>query len=77
MFFASHEQGASELWAYEPVVMPGLLQTPAYAAAVQRDDSVYGPPSDAESDRWVQQRLARQAVLTRDPDPLALSRRDR
>jgi hypothetical protein len=55
------------------VSVPGLLQTADYAAAVQRTDTVDGPPSEAEVARWVEHRLARQAVLTRRPDPLALS----
>jgi transcriptional regulator with XRE-family HTH domain len=71
--FAALEQGAGELWSYEPVLVPGLIQTAAYAAAAQRDDIVEGPPSGDEVDRWVGYRLARQAVLTREPDPLRLS----
>ena len=69
--FAALEQGASELWAYHPVSVPGLLQTAAYAAAVQRDEIV--PPTDDEVDRWVSHRLARQEVLHREPDPLKLA----
>lgn len=69
--YAALEQGAGELWAYEPVTMPGLLQTAAYAAAVERAEVV--APSDGEVDRWVGLRLARQAVLDRRPEPLRLS----
>lgn len=69
--FAALEQGAAEVWSYQPVSVPGLLQTAAYADAVQRQDIV--PPSDDEVDRWVRHRLARQAVLDRRPDPLRLS----
>jgi transcriptional regulator with XRE-family HTH domain len=69
--FAALEQGAAELWAYEPVSMPGLLQTADYAAAVQRQRIV--PPSGEEVDRWVGYRLARQEVLSREPEPLRLS----
>lgn len=67
--FAGFEQGASDLWAYEPIVAPGLVQTAAYAAAVQR--GAPGPPSEPEIEEAVQHRLARQAALTR-PDPLRL-----
>ena len=69
--FAALEQGASELWPIEPVTMPGLLQTAEYAAALERDEMV--TPTDDEVDRWVGHRLARQAVLSREPDPLRLS----
>ena len=65
-----HEQGASELWTYEPIVVPGLLQVAAYARATQRREP--GPPSADEIERAAQARIARQAVLTREPDPLRL-----
>jgi transcriptional regulator with XRE-family HTH domain len=68
--FAALEQSACRLCTYEPVAVPGLLQTRAYAAAVQRCEIV--PPSDDEVERWVRIRLTRQRVLTR-PDPLQLS----
>jgi transcriptional regulator with XRE-family HTH domain len=67
---AALEAGASEIWTYEPVVVPGLAQTAAYARAVQLGEP--GPPDVAEVDLAVQARLARQAVLTRAPDPLRL-----
>jgi transcriptional regulator with XRE-family HTH domain len=70
---AALEQGAAEVWAYQPVHMPGLLQIASYAAATQRHDTVDGVPSGDEVDRWVDHRLSRQVVLTREPDPLRLS----
>jgi transcriptional regulator with XRE-family HTH domain len=68
---ASLEQGASALWTFEPMVVPGLLQTTTYATAVERR----GPDlvSDAAVTQKVRMRLARQDVLSRTPDPLALS----
>ena len=43
--------------------VPGLLQTPGYAAAILR--AVEGDePTDGQIDRWVALRLARQRVLT-------------
>ena len=68
---ASLEQGAAEVWTYEPVVVPGLLQTRDYAFAVQHADSV--TRTDQEMDHRVEHRLARQRVLTREPHPLVLS----
>ncbi|WP_433239327.1 helix-turn-helix domain-containing protein [Streptosporangium sp. CA-135522] len=55
------EQDAVTLRVYEPMVMPGLLQTEAYARALLGDD-------DATAAR-----LERQAILTReDPPPPTL-----
>lgn len=51
------EREATSLWIYELALMPGLLQTEAYARALMNDDAK------------VASRLARQDVLTRD-DPL-------
>lgn len=65
---ASLEQASGRLYAYEAVGVHGLLQTPDYAAAVER----VGPDhaTSDEIDRRVAARMARQAVLTRQPDPL-------
>lgn len=67
---AALEQGASEIWTYEPMVVPGLAQTEGYARAVQQGEP--GPPDPHEIRRAVRARIARQAVLDRDPDPLRL-----
>lgn len=63
---------AEELWQWETQVVPGLLQTEAYAQAVeQRSHSTEViPPSRV--DARVEARLERQAVLTREA-PLRLS----
>jgi transcriptional regulator with XRE-family HTH domain len=68
--FVGLEQGASDLRTYQPVVMPGLLQTPDYAAAVLASDAV--PRTEAHVARLVGLRIARQGVLTRSSDPLEL-----
>jgi DNA-binding XRE family transcriptional regulator len=68
--FASLEQGATELRSWAPLMVPGLLQTQAYALAVERAD--LDTPSEADIVQWVALRMARQAVLRRDPDPLTL-----
>jgi transcriptional regulator with XRE-family HTH domain len=67
---ASLEQAAGQLWAFEPVVVHGLLQTRAYATAVERVGP--SPMSDDHVAQKVETRIARQAVLTREPGPLQL-----
>ncbi len=61
------ESSASRLREYEPELIPGLLQTPAYAAEVFR----VGDPAKplAEIERGVAVRLGRQALLTRKLPP--------
>jgi transcriptional regulator with XRE-family HTH domain len=65
---------AEEIWQWETQVIPGLLQTEAYAKAVEeRSHSIEViPPSRV--DARVEARLERQTVLTREqPAPLRLS----
>ena len=69
---ASLEQGASSIWAFEPVVVHGLVQTATYAGAVERVGPASRPPEEEIAQR-VKTRIARQGVLVRQPDPLALS----
>jgi len=66
------EAEAETVWTWESQVIPGLLQTPDYARAVRQPwlGMFPGPPS--EIDRWVEARMQRQQVLTRDP-PLLFS----
>jgi transcriptional regulator with XRE-family HTH domain len=66
---ASLEQAAAEIQAFEPIVVHGLLQTADYATAVES----IGSFTEAHIAEKVRLRLARQAVLTRVPDPLRLS----
>jgi transcriptional regulator with XRE-family HTH domain len=66
------EAEAESVWNWEPQVVPGLLQTPEYARAVRELWHRMFPSPPAEIDRWVEVRLLRQQVLTRDP-PLQLS----
>jgi transcriptional regulator with XRE-family HTH domain len=70
--YVSAEAEAESVWNWEPQIIPGLLQTRDYAHAVTQLwlGMFPGPPS--EIDRWVETRLLRQQVLTRDP-PLQLS----
>lgn len=67
--FIAYETEALELRNFEPTLVPGLLQTPEYARAV---NSV-GRETDAEAiEQRVKARLTRQEVLTRKPSPLRL-----
>lgn len=63
---------AAEIWQWETQVVPGLLQTEAYAHAVEEwSHSIEVVPPSRVNAR-VGARLARQKILTRDP-PLQLS----
>jgi transcriptional regulator with XRE-family HTH domain len=65
-YIAAEERAASIL-AYEALVVPGLLQTAEYAKAlIGSNDSLRDP--DLISQR-VQVRMARKAVLVREPEP--------
>lgn len=65
--FLGMESSAAQIESYDALVVPGLFQTAAYAEAVIRA----GNPelSDSEVSRRIELRLARQDVLTREPEP--------
>jgi transcriptional regulator with XRE-family HTH domain len=65
--FIGLEAEAATIRAYEPELIPGLLQTAEYARAIIRA----GRPADTagEIDRRVEVRLERQEVLTRTVPP--------
>ncbi|MFI7085360.1 helix-turn-helix domain-containing protein [Streptomyces anulatus] len=65
--FAEEEAGATVRHAYETHVMPGLLQTEAYARAVFAGQ--YPTFDDNEIEEKVAGRLARQNLLSRRPLP--------
>jgi transcriptional regulator with XRE-family HTH domain len=61
------EEEARTVRGYEPELVPGLLQTEAYARAVMR---AWGPArSPADIDRRIEVRLGRQQVLEREDAP--------
>ncbi|GAA0473868.1 helix-turn-helix domain-containing protein [Streptomyces stramineus] len=62
--FISLESEASRLRTLETTVVPGLLQTPAYARAVTRA-ALHDPPPE-QVEELVRVRLARQSVLEGD-----------
>ena len=66
------EAEAESVWTWEPQVIPGLLQTPAYARAVRQPWLGMFPGPASEIDQWVEARMQRQQVLTRNP-PLLFS----
>lgn len=69
--FVGLEQGASVIQTFKPVLVPGQLQTPAYAEAVLRQD--VWPRTDQEVSRLVDLRISRQAILTREDAPLTFT----
>ncbi|MBO0867398.1 MAG: helix-turn-helix domain-containing protein [Micromonosporaceae bacterium] len=65
--YIGFEAEATSILTYEAQVVPGLLQTAEYANAVTVADGVL---EDSEvTNQRVAVRMARQAVLTRDPPP--------
>lgn len=68
--FVAYESDAAAFQSFEPEIIPGLIQTDGYAAAITR---LWFPDGDAKQRaRRVQFRLARQGVLHRSPGPLEL-----
>ena len=60
------EREAISLRWYDPAVVPGLLQTEAYARAILRADALL---TEEQVEKRVLARLARQEVLARDEPP--------
>ena len=70
--YLSAEDEAYSIWIWDPVVVPGLLQTEAYArAAIAGYQSMYHP-SPGHAERRIALRRLRQQLLTREP-PVNLS----
>lgn len=71
--WAELEAGCAEISEYNPVLVPGLLQTAGYAqvrivSARQASEGAGEPDPAEEPETEVQARLARQLLLTREPD---------
>jgi hypothetical protein len=62
------EAAAESMRQYHPSLVPGLLQTEAYMEEIVRSSRLVEPPGVVP--QRVEVRLTRQAVLTRDEDPL-------
>ncbi len=67
--FAAYEAEATALYVFEHSLIPGLLQTPAYARAVF---ATKPNTTEDELENLLAARLARQAVLIRDDPPAPL-----
>ncbi|WP_420119269.1 helix-turn-helix domain-containing protein [Micromonospora sp.] len=65
--WAGIEQEATALRTFEPLCVPGLLQTEAYAHALLSGGGLFAPD---EIEQQVTTRLDRQTILTRDRPPL-------
>ncbi|MEU9520096.1 helix-turn-helix transcriptional regulator [Streptomyces sp. NPDC048224] len=69
--FIEREREATSLWTYEVALVPGLLQTRAYAQALI-DNRI--PPLDEETvEERVAARMERQAILSGRKPPVGLS----
>ncbi|WP_406105690.1 helix-turn-helix domain-containing protein [Micromonospora globbae] len=71
--WAELEAGCAEISEYNPVLVPGLLQTPGYArmrivSARQVGERAGDADPADEPETEVKARLARQSLLTREPD---------
>jgi transcriptional regulator with XRE-family HTH domain len=65
---AEAETVATAIRQYAPMLIPGLLQTPAYARAVNR---AYAPTAPDETiEEWVDGRMERTRLLDHPTDPL-------
>jgi transcriptional regulator with XRE-family HTH domain len=69
-FIGYEQEAATTCWTYEPLVVPGLLQTEAYARATIRKTTPEITPDEVEA--RVEVRMQRQDVLTRPQRPLGL-----
>jgi transcriptional regulator with XRE-family HTH domain len=67
MDLAELEASAAALYCYEPMFVPGLLQTPEYATVIHRDG--YARASRQELDLAVEFRMERRRVLTGERPP--------
>ena len=65
--FAGLEEDASTIWQYSAQLVPGLLQTEAYARAVLGAIRLGAKPGDIE--RRLELRVHRQALLTNEDAP--------
>jgi transcriptional regulator with XRE-family HTH domain len=65
--YAGFEAEASSIWLYEPLIVPGLLQTKRYARAVL--EAIRPDLSSEEIEHRVNFRMARQGILHRDSPP--------
>lgn len=68
--YVAHEARAAEIRLYEVGVVPGLLQTPEYAATLEADAVRREAITPEQADERVELVVRRQAALARIPSPL-------
>ncbi|MEU8785315.1 helix-turn-helix transcriptional regulator [Streptomyces sp. NPDC048637] len=68
--YVTHEARAAEIRLYEVGVIPGLLQTPEYAATLEADAVRREAITPEQADERVELVARRQAALVRSPSPL-------
>ncbi|WP_405714333.1 MULTISPECIES: helix-turn-helix transcriptional regulator [unclassified Streptomyces] len=68
--YVTHEARAAEIRLYEVGVMPGVLQTPEYASALNARTVERGAITPEQADERVSLVAERQTALTRTPPPL-------
>lgn len=67
--YVSMEAEAAAIWDWEPLIVPGLLQTEDYARSIFEAWQSVVTMSPAEIQRRLEIRLTRQQLLERDPPP--------
>ncbi len=68
--YVTHEARAAEIRLYEVGVMPGILQTPKYATALNARVVERGAITPEQADERISLVAERQAALLRTPPPL-------
>ncbi|KIZ17932.1 helix-turn-helix domain-containing protein [Streptomyces natalensis] len=71
--YVAHEARAAEIRLYEVGVIPGLLQTPEYAATLEADAVRREAITPEQADERVELVANRQTTLVRSPSPLILA----
>jgi transcriptional regulator with XRE-family HTH domain len=69
--YLAMEQAASEIWWFEPLLTPGLLQTEGYARTIITADSQAEMTEDETASK-IRFRMDRQRILDRAPDQPSL-----
>ncbi|MEO3814299.1 helix-turn-helix transcriptional regulator [Sphaerisporangium sp. B11E5] len=64
------EPAARVLWSWDPLLVPGLLQTPAYARHIFHQEPQIAPE---EVEARIEARAQRQGILDRDDPPLLVA----
>lgn len=65
------ESAATDVTLFQPLIVPGLLQTADYARTIDR--IYFANDTEEENERRVRVRIRRQRNLTRSPNPTQLS----